>query len=177
MGCRNRLTKHPDLRASTHPRSQPSCAVSQPADTRHRALGGAYHSMVPILSEGSSLSPGKRLHHQRSSIHAMVPLSDTSPHPEGSSKFGISVTRVLHPQLRPLQPLGRLTVASACTWRCALAACSIADLFGVTGRREHATAHAGRVRVLSARERRGRLVTRPLQLVCRNFVDHVVDVQ
>ena len=38
---------------------------------------------VEILSERSSLSPGKRLHHQRSSRHAMVPLSDTSPHPEG----------------------------------------------------------------------------------------------
>jgi hypothetical protein len=36
-----------------------------------------------VLSEGSSLSPGKGLHHQRSSRHAMVPLSDTSPHPEG----------------------------------------------------------------------------------------------
>jgi hypothetical protein len=35
------------------------------------------------LSEGSFLSPGKRLHHQRSSRHAMVPLSDTSPRPEG----------------------------------------------------------------------------------------------
>ena len=47
-----------------------------------------------ILSEGSSLSPAKGLHHQRSSSHAMVPLSDASPHPEGrrasegSSKFG-----------------------------------------------------------------------------------------
>jgi hypothetical protein len=40
--------------------------------------------MVPtILSERSALSPGKRLHHQRSSRHAMVPLSDTSPHPGG----------------------------------------------------------------------------------------------
>ena len=36
-----------------------------------------------VLCEGSSLSPGKRLHHQRSSGHAMVPLSDTSPHSEG----------------------------------------------------------------------------------------------
>jgi hypothetical protein len=47
-------------------------------------LDGAQHSIVPtVLSEGSSLSPGKGLHHQRSSRHAMVPLSDTSPHPEG----------------------------------------------------------------------------------------------
>jgi hypothetical protein len=38
---------------------------------------------VEIRSERSSLSPGKRLHHQRSSRHAMVPLSDTSPHPGG----------------------------------------------------------------------------------------------
>jgi hypothetical protein len=43
----------------------------------------ALKPLVEILSEGSSLSPGKRLHHQRSSRHAMVPLSDTSPHPEG----------------------------------------------------------------------------------------------
>jgi hypothetical protein len=34
-------------------------------------------------AKGSSLSPGKGLHHQRSSGHAMVPLSDASPHPEG----------------------------------------------------------------------------------------------
>ena len=45
--------------------------------------------MVPtFLSERSTLSPGKRLHHQRSSRHAMVPLSDTSP--QRSTKFGIS---------------------------------------------------------------------------------------
>ena len=42
-----------------------------------------YWLQVEILSEGSSLSPGKRLHRQRSSRHAMVPLSDASPHPEG----------------------------------------------------------------------------------------------
>jgi hypothetical protein len=35
------------------------------------------------FSTKDPLSPGKRLHHQRSSGHAMVPLSDTSPHPEG----------------------------------------------------------------------------------------------
>jgi hypothetical protein len=39
--------------------------------------------LIQILNESSSLSPGKRLHHQRSSRHAMVPLSDTSPHPGG----------------------------------------------------------------------------------------------
>jgi hypothetical protein len=40
---------HPNPRTSTSPRTQPSCAVSHPADTRHTALGGA---MVPtILSE------------------------------------------------------------------------------------------------------------------------------
>jgi len=69
---------HPSPRKSTPTRMKPSRAVSYTADTRHRALGGAL-----LLSEGSSLSPGKRLHHQRSSRHAMVPLSDTSPHPGG----------------------------------------------------------------------------------------------
>jgi hypothetical protein len=38
--------------------------------------------------EVASLSPGKGLHHQRSSRHAMVPLSDTSPHPEGGEASG-----------------------------------------------------------------------------------------
>ena len=69
---------HPSPRKSTPARMQPSRAVSYTADTRHRALDGAL-----LLSEGSSLSPGKRLHHQRSSRHAMVSLSDTSPHPGG----------------------------------------------------------------------------------------------
>jgi hypothetical protein len=40
-------------------------------------------SPPPAENTSPSLSPGKRLHHQRSSRHAMVPLSDTSPHPEG----------------------------------------------------------------------------------------------
>jgi hypothetical protein len=40
-------------------------------------------SVPVIVRPPASLSPGKRLHHQRSSRHAMVPLSDTSPHPEG----------------------------------------------------------------------------------------------
>jgi hypothetical protein len=47
----------------------------------HRARGAASGL---ILSERSALSPGKRLHHQRSSRHAMVPLSSRS------AKFGIS---------------------------------------------------------------------------------------
>jgi hypothetical protein len=38
---------------------QPSSAVSHPADARRRALGGAQHSMVPILSERSFLGLGK----------------------------------------------------------------------------------------------------------------------
>ena len=63
------------------PRIQPEYATSHPAHARHRALGGG---ATQIIEEGSSLpSPGKWLHHQRSSRHAMVPLSDTSPHPEG----------------------------------------------------------------------------------------------
>jgi ABC-type multidrug transport system ATPase subunit len=59
-------------------------ASAHPADARPRALGSmARHTArcPPFLSEGSSLSPGKRSHHQRSSRHAMVPLS------EGSSKY------------------------------------------------------------------------------------------
>jgi hypothetical protein len=43
----------------------------------------ATHSSI-IPGERSSLSPGKGLHHhQRSSRHAMVPLSDTSPTQKG----------------------------------------------------------------------------------------------
>jgi hypothetical protein len=80
------------------PRIRPSYAVFRPAGARLRALRGATHS---IISEGSSLSPGKRLHHQRSSSS-----HDASPHPQGepapvagrkfsdigyvSSQFGIS---------------------------------------------------------------------------------------
>jgi hypothetical protein len=59
----------------------------------------AHHSQRKIYS----LSPGKRLHHQRSSRHAMVPLSDTGLHPERSTKFGIFRDGAL-PLLRPLQP-------------------------------------------------------------------------
>jgi hypothetical protein len=93
------------------------CEVSRPADARHRALGGAQHSMVQTtLSEGSSLSklslsPGKRLHHQRSSRHAMVPLSDTSP--QRSAKFGISEGRGPAPRLRRVCSPAHLTAASA----------------------------------------------------------------
>jgi hypothetical protein len=36
----------PQLSTSSPPRIQQSCAVSHQADTRHRALGGAQHSMV-----------------------------------------------------------------------------------------------------------------------------------
>ena len=43
----------------------------------------AHVLLLTIRSEGSSLSPGKGLHDQRSSRHAKVPLSDTQPHPEG----------------------------------------------------------------------------------------------
>jgi hypothetical protein len=51
-------------------------------DARHVALDSVtqHGACTSILSEISALSPGKRLHHQRSSRHAMVPLSDTSPH-------------------------------------------------------------------------------------------------
>jgi hypothetical protein len=59
----------------------PMCAAELLRRSHAVALEGGLR--VEILSEGSSLSPGKRLHHQRSSRHAMVPLSDTSPHPEG----------------------------------------------------------------------------------------------
>jgi hypothetical protein len=40
------------LRMHEHPHSRihPACAVSHPADARHRALGGAQHSMVPTIS-------------------------------------------------------------------------------------------------------------------------------
>ena len=78
---------HCEWRTSTSPSARPYCIpcpmhpvdADQQGSLDQRAMGGD-HS---ILSEGSALSPGKRLHHQRSSRHAMVPLSDTSPHPEG----------------------------------------------------------------------------------------------
>jgi hypothetical protein len=54
-----------------------ACASDEP----HTPYG--CQEVLRILSERSSRSPGKRLHHQRNSRHAMVPLSDTSPHPEG----------------------------------------------------------------------------------------------
>jgi hypothetical protein len=57
---------HPCTGVPCHP---PSVVLSHP-----RATTAAF-------AWTSSLSPGK--HHQRSSRHAMVPLSDTSPHPEG----------------------------------------------------------------------------------------------
>jgi hypothetical protein len=51
-------------------------------------VDGATADGPTILSERSSLSPGKRLqavpvHHQRSSRHAMVPLSDIAPTQKG----------------------------------------------------------------------------------------------
>jgi hypothetical protein len=45
-------------------------------DARH-ITQGAQRTTESILSEGSSLSPGKRLHHQRSSSS-----HDASPHPQ-----------------------------------------------------------------------------------------------
>jgi hypothetical protein len=69
--------------AQAPPRVQPSNFVSQRTNAiglwvaRNTAKGR--HSRRRILS----ISPRKGLHHQRSSRHAMVPLSDTSPHPEG----------------------------------------------------------------------------------------------
>jgi hypothetical protein len=47
-------------------------------------------AILRFLSEGSSLSPGKGLQHQRSSSHATVPLSDASP--LRSSQFGHFLT-------------------------------------------------------------------------------------
>jgi hypothetical protein len=75
----------------------------------------AHHSQRKIYS----LSPGKRLHHQRSSRHAMVPLSDTGLHPERSTKFGI-FREVLYRCYAPCSP-AHLTAASArtSTVRCA----------------------------------------------------------
>ena len=59
--------------------------VPSPHKAGHRDTETRRHSerCKLVLSERSSLSPGKGLHHQRSSRHAMVPLSDTSPHPGG----------------------------------------------------------------------------------------------
>jgi hypothetical protein len=49
---------------------------TRPYGCRKSSLGCDYQRKI-------SLSPGKRLHHQRSSRHAMVPLSDTRAHLEG----------------------------------------------------------------------------------------------
>jgi hypothetical protein len=57
------------LSSASPPRIRPPCAA-------HRALGATQRGA--ILSAGSSLSPGKRLHHQRSSSS-----HDASPHPQG----------------------------------------------------------------------------------------------
>jgi hypothetical protein len=65
------------------------CAAPHRCPPHHCVARGCTHAHAAaatapeILSEGSSLSPGKRLHHLRGSRHAMVPLSDTCPHPEG----------------------------------------------------------------------------------------------
>jgi hypothetical protein len=67
---------HDGFPAPNRPRLSPS------SHTRHRALGGAQRHMVPIRLS----SPGKRLHHQRSSSS-----HDASPHPRFAFKFGISV--------------------------------------------------------------------------------------
>ena len=69
---------HPSLRAST----PIACNRHMTGPTRSAPPIGlcvARSSPVAcaVLSERSTLSPGKRLHHQRSSRHAMVPLSDT----------------------------------------------------------------------------------------------------
>jgi hypothetical protein len=79
---------HPSLRASI----PIACHLHIPCTTRSAAPTGlcvARSSPIAcaVISERSTLSPGKRLHHQRSS----------SSHDERSTKFGISETEVLHP--------------------------------------------------------------------------------
>jgi hypothetical protein len=72
--------------ARQHPhRTQPSYSAYHPVGADRRALCGAQQPDWVRDSQRKifSLSPGKRLHHQRSSRHAMVPLSDTSTHPKG----------------------------------------------------------------------------------------------
>jgi hypothetical protein len=73
VGCGGCTHQHP---LNAYP---PSCVVFGAADERHRALGGARQQHGDaIRCEGSSLSPGKKLHHQRSSSS-----HDASPHPQG----------------------------------------------------------------------------------------------
>jgi hypothetical protein len=69
------------LEVSPFPTHRSDVASLTGAHTLTRPAGRV--SLVGVRSERSSLSPGKRLHHQRSSRHAMVPLSDTSPNPGG----------------------------------------------------------------------------------------------
>ena len=106
-------TKHPKLRTSTLPRIQPSCAVSHPS----RDSGWRVTQHGAILEEGSSLSPGKGLHHPRSSRDPLnsaflrSPLATSgAPH----SSFGTYRRLVLgdraafcSSQVRRVLPLGR----------------------------------------------------------------------
>jgi hypothetical protein len=72
----------PSRRREPEAREEPP--QPEPPGGNGRTPRGSRRSVTQsILSEGSSLSPGKGSHHQRSSRHAMVPLSDASPHPEG----------------------------------------------------------------------------------------------
>ena len=75
----------------------------------HRMVARQFSAKDPL-----SLSPGKGLHHQRSSRHAMVPLSDAR---KILKIRHFSERRAPTPQLRPLQPGAFLSVAWARAWR------------------------------------------------------------
>jgi hypothetical protein len=69
-----------------HATAMQHCGILQALQVAQRQHLLVRHAGTPLEVEGGerrqpALSPGKRLHHQRSSRHAMVPLSDTSPHP------------------------------------------------------------------------------------------------
>jgi hypothetical protein len=80
--------------AHEHPPLATSRPIPCPTQRTHATRPGRRNSMVPILSARSSLSPGKRLHHQRSS----------SSHDARSSQFGVSGRGCATPHLRRLLP-------------------------------------------------------------------------
>jgi hypothetical protein len=79
--ARSCLTIAPQPAHETLRSQQPAHPGPHPADARHRALAGAT-AWRPLLSERSSLSPGKRLHHQG----ALVPTT-LAPTPRVSQRL------------------------------------------------------------------------------------------
>ena len=76
--CTRSLSVVPQPARAPPLRTQPSYAVSHPADACHRALGGAQHSAVPILSERSAILFG--ISEKRGTAPHLRPLQAGAPH-------------------------------------------------------------------------------------------------